>query len=254
MVKRTLIIDFHCHAGIGDGMTDPADTRAELGPYLRRAREAGIDKTVVFPTLNNDYTSAMERLSRITIRNPNRLIGFAMVNTKTDKGNIGHMLDRAVKRFGFRGVKVHGHQGMLTREVCQAAQRLRIPVIVDVFDKPWQVDLAAREYPDVNFVVAHLGSFRDDWRIQQAVIDLMVRFPNVSADTSGVRRFSTIEQAIKRVGPKRIIFGSDGPWFHPGLELHKIRLLGLPPAAEKMVLGGNAMTLLSERQFTKAIH
>jgi hypothetical protein len=41
-----------------------------------------------------------------------------------------------------------------------------------------------------------------------------------------------------------LLFGSDGPWLHPGLELHKVRLLGLPPAAEALVLGGNALRLL----------
>jgi predicted TIM-barrel fold metal-dependent hydrolase len=233
-------------------LTDPADTRADLGPYLRQAREVGIDRTVVFPTLNDDYARANERLSRLVVRYPNRLTGFAMVNTKTDRGRIEKMLEAAVDRYGFRGVKVHGHQGLLSREVCRAAGRLGIPVLIDVFDKPWQVELSAREYPDVDFVVAHLGSYRDDWRIQQAIIDMMIRFPNINADTSGVRRFAMIEQAVKRVGPKRILFGSDGPWFHPGLELHKIRLLGLPPAAERLITGGNALRLLAGEDGSKA--
>jgi len=244
MIRKTPVIDFHCHAGMGDRLTDPADTRADLGPYLRRARAAGIDKTVVFPTLNDDYGPAMARVHRLVERFPSRLIGFAMVSAKRDRGRIDRMLDVAVGRYGFCGVKVHGHQGMLTREVCDGARRLKLPILVDVFDKPWQMELCASEYPDISFVVAHLGSYRDDWRIQQAVIDLMVRYPNIHADTSGVRRFSMIEQAIKRVGAKRILFGSDGPWLHPGLELHKIRLLGLSPAEERLVTGGNALRLI----------
>ncbi len=41
-----------------------------------------------------------------------------------------------------------------------------------------------------------------------------------------------------------MLFGSDGPWLHPGLELHKIRLLGLPPDQEALVMGGNILRLL----------
>jgi hypothetical protein len=37
------------------------------------------------------------------------------------------------------------------------------------------------------FTVPHLGNFADDWRAQQRMG--RVRYPNVFADTSGVRRF-----------------------------------------------------------------
>jgi len=55
----------------------------------------------------------------------------------------------------------------------------------------------AGQYPDVQFVVAHLGSFVDDWRAHQTVIDCMVRLPNVHADTSGVRRFDYLVEAVR---------------------------------------------------------
>jgi uncharacterized protein len=42
------------------------------------------------------------------------------------------------------------------------------------------------------------------------------------------------------------LFGSDGPYLHPGLELAKIRLLALPAAAEQQVTGGNLLRLIGE--------
>ena len=72
----------------------------------------------------------------------------------------------------------------------------------------------------------------------------MVRFPNVFADTAGVRRFDYIVQAVRRAGPHKILFGSDGPWLHPEVELHKIRMLKLSPSDERLVLGGNMQRLL----------
>ena len=108
------------------------------------------------------------------------------------------------------------------------------------------MDMLAPQYPDVNFIIPHLGSFADDWRVHQQVVDLMVRFPNVYGDTSGVRRFDYIVQAVDRAGAQKLLFGSDGPWLHPGLELHKIRLLQLPPGKEDLILGGNALRLLRQ--------
>ncbi len=76
------------------------------------------------------------------------------------------------------------------------------------------------------------------------MIDRLTRSPNVYADTSGVRRFDYFVQAIQRSGPGKILFGSDGPWLHPGLELHKIKLLGLSPRNEALILGDNLAWLM----------
>jgi hypothetical protein len=59
-----------------------------------------------------------------------------------------------------------------------------------------------------------------------------------------VRRFGYLVQAVRRAGPQKLLFGSDGPWLHPALELYKIRLLGLPARDEALILGGNVARLL----------
>ena len=240
-----MIIDFHCHAGRGDLLTAPWNTTAPLESYLRRARRAGIARTVVFPAFHTDYTTANRELARIVARWRPRLIGFAMVNPKSDAGRVREMVGEAVTRHGLRGLKVHGHEAMPTREVCEAAREFGVPIIVDVAGKAHVIDMFAPEYPDVRFVIAHLGSFADDWRAHERVVEQMARYPNVFGDTSGVRRFDYLLQAIRRAGTRKLIFGSDGPWLHPGLELQKIRLLGLPREAEALVVGGNARRLLS---------
>jgi predicted TIM-barrel fold metal-dependent hydrolase len=114
------------------------------------------------------------------------------------------------------------------------------------------MELLAPEYPDVNFIVPHLGSFADDWRAHVQVIDQLVRYPNVHTDTAGVRRFDYIVQAIARAGASKVLFGSDGPWLHPGLELHKIKLLGLPADDEALVLGKNLSRLVKDAQVRRS--
>jgi len=239
-----MIIDCHCHAGKGDKMTAPWNTDAPIETYLRRARAAGIDKTVVLAPLHGNYQQANLQVARIVARYPKRFIGFAFVHAKRDAGRIFQMVKHAVTRWGFRGIKVHGFEAMPTREVCETARAFRLPMLVDIVSRPEVVDMFAPEYPDVNFIIAHLGSFTDDWKAHQQVTYQLARYPNVYADTSGVRQFDYVVQAIKRGGPRKLLFGSDGPWLHPGLELHKIRLLGLPADQEALVLGGNALRLL----------
>ena len=64
-------------------------------------------------------------------------------------------------------------------------------------------------------------------------------------------------QAVRRAGAHKILFGSDGPWLHPGLELAKVEALRLAPAERALVLGGNLLRLIGEapdRVETAAAH
>jgi uncharacterized protein len=239
-----MIIDCHCHAGKGDGMTAPWNTDAPLKPYLRRARAAGIEKTVVFAAFHSDYAQANAQVARLVARDRPRLIGFAFVHAARDAGRIHSMIEQAVSEWGFQGIKLHGRDAMPTREVCEAARAFRLPLLADVIGQAHVVDMLAPQYPDVNFIIPHLGSFAGDWRAHQQVVDQLVRYPNVYADSSGVQRFDYLVQAVKQAGPEKLLFGSDGPWLHPGVELAKIRLLRLTAKDEALVLGGNIRLLL----------
>jgi predicted TIM-barrel fold metal-dependent hydrolase len=244
---RPMIIDCHCHAGTGDGFHGPWDTEARIGPHLRRAHRAGIDATIVFPVFNRDYAAANERLARIVRARPGDLIGFAAVDPARDAGRVRPMVRRAVEQLGFRGIKIHGLDAFPTREVCEAARHYGLPILVDIVRRVAVTEMLAGQYPDVNFIVPHLGGFADDWITHLHVIDQLCRYPNVYADTSGVRYFDALVAAVRRAGPGKLLFGSDGPLLHPALELHKIRLLGLPGEDEALILGGNIARLLGPR-------
>lgn len=239
-----MIVDSHCHAGKGDGLTGPWDTDAGLGRYRRRAAAAGIDRTVLLAAFHSDYAVANREVARIVAADPRRFIGFAFVNPRTDRGRVAAMVQVAVEQYGFRGIKAHRHDGRLTREVCEAARAWRLPIIYDVQGEVSGVELFAAEYPDVAFIIPHLGSFADDWAAQVAFIDKLVRHPNVYTDTSGVRRFDLLVEAVRRAGPHKVLFGTDGPWLHPGVELAKVTALGLPHGPERLVLGGNLLRLI----------
>ncbi|HVG22569.1 MAG TPA: amidohydrolase family protein [Thermoanaerobaculia bacterium] len=247
-----MIIDAHCHAGRGDGFTGPWDTVAPLGEYLRRADAAGIAKTVVFAAFHSDYRAANREVAAIVRRSRGRLIGFAFVNAARDAGRIGEMIREAVEQHRFRGIKLHRHDARITREVCEAARAWSLPVLYDVMGDVASVELFAPAYRDVNFIIPHLSSFGDGWSAQRAFIDVLARHPNVYTDTSGVMRFDLLREAVRRAGAGKVLFGSDGPWLHPGVELFKVRALGLPPSEERKVLGGNLLRLINARRVPSA--
>ena len=238
-----MIIDSHCHAGKGDGLTGPWDTNAPLSAYLRRAARAGIGRTVLFAAFSSDYRAANAGVGRIVVRHPDRFYGYAMVNAARDAGRIRALVGEAVTSWGACGIKIHRHDARITREVCEVARSFALPVLYDVMGEASPMELVAAEYPDVAFVIPHLGSFADDWRAQRTVIDLLARHPNVYTDTSGVRRFDLLAEAVRRAGPQKVLFGTDGPWLHPAVELSKVHALGLPRAQENLVLGANWLRL-----------
>jgi predicted TIM-barrel fold metal-dependent hydrolase len=245
-VRPPSVIDAHCHAGTGDGLTGPWDTSAPLTAYLRRATEAGITHAVLFAPLTSDYGRANAEVARLVARAPRRFLGFAFVNPVTDRGRIAAMVTRAVDAWGFRGIKVHWRDGRITREIADVARARRLPVLYDPRGDTGTVETVATAYPDVAWIIPHLSSFADDWKAQVAFVDQLVRLPNVFTDTSGVRYFDVLADAARRAGPDKVLFGSDGPFLHPGVELAKVRALHLDPAAARLVLGGNLCRLVRD--------
>jgi hypothetical protein len=237
-----MIIDCHCHAGKGDGLTGPWDTAAPLESYMRWAAQAGIDKTVLFAPFHSDYALANREVGRIVISRPD----LAFIHPIHDRGRVDALVRESTQSFGFVGIKVHRHDARITREICEVARSYRLPVLYDVMGEVSICELLAREYPGVNFIIPHLGSFSDDWRAQHAFIDYLARHPNIYTDTSGVRRFDLLVEAIRRAGSHKVLYGSDGPWLHPGIELFKVLALKLPPASERLVLGDTFLKLIAD--------
>jgi uncharacterized protein len=248
-----MIVDSHCHVGKGDGLTGPWDTDASLDRYLVRASKAGIHRSVLFSAFHSDYRYANREVARIIRSRPGRFYGFAFVNAVRDRGRVFSLIEEAVRGYGFHGIKVHRYDARITREICEVARAFSIPVLYDVMGEVSTVELIATEYPAVQFIIPHLSSFADDWKAQLAFIDPLARHPNVYTDTSGVRRFDLLEQAVRRAGAHKVLFGTDGPWLHPAVELSKVRALELPPDQESLILGGNFLRLISTRRQQPAL-
>ncbi|MHC4168163.1 MAG: amidohydrolase family protein [Planctomycetota bacterium] len=245
--NRPPVIDAHCHAGKGvnygrgDHTSDPWTTYNDPRWTLTRAAEVGIDKTIIFPINNATYKEANEEIASYVRRWPDKFIGFAKHDSKTEAGRIRKMLVHEVRELGLRGLKLHG---VPTKEMTETAAELRIPIL---FHPPKVNDSleVIESNPEVSFIMAHLGCFASrDWREHVRAIDAAKRLANLYLDTSSVVFFKYLEQAARELPPEKLVFGSDGPLVDSRVELYKIRLLKLTKEKEQLVLGGNILRIL----------
>ncbi len=119
------------------------------------------------------------------------------------------------------------------------------PVLVHsghpIFSLPWSIEELAAAFPEVPVIMGHMG--HGNIVYINAAIDVAVRRPNVYLETSGMPMHSKIREAVERVGPYKVLYGSDAPFHHPEVEMLKVKLSGLPDELVRRVLGANARRL-----------
>jgi uncharacterized protein len=241
-----MIIDSHAHMGKGFYQDDPIQSKIPPERVLKMAREAGVDKTVVFPVNYPEYSGAMTEIFEAVSAYPDELIGYARVNP--DNADAIEVLANAIERYRFRGLKLHPGNDKFkvdsprTRACLDRAREYGIPVLFDPVVQLDDIFALTREYRAVNFIIAHMGGFYD-WKTQARCIDLAESSPNVYLDTPFAFVQAMLKDAGKRI-PERLLFGTDSPAIHPAVEMEKIRSLKLGAGAEESILGGNISRLI----------
>lgn len=250
MAERNPVIDFHVRLGPGD----------EAVPRLLTTMdECGVDRAVVCA----GGILSLDELSR-------QVAEGGGVETQPDNAGVlaacaggdGRLVPcyfanpyAGVERYlaegaDFAGLElspaVHGLPltDQRTAALAAAAGRLGHSVYVVCFERTGcrvadLVRLAAR-HPETVFVLGHGGVNL----IDVYSIELVAPYPNVVLETSG-GYLLLVREAVRRLGPERVLFGSEYPLQHPELELAKIRRAELEPAAARRVLWSNAHRVLA---------
>ncbi len=91
-------------------------------------------------------------------------------------------------------------------------------------------------------VLAHMGGWRL-WREVEAELAGSAFHFDTSYSAADLPP-EDFRRLIRKHGAQRILFGSDSPWADQGAALADVRALGLDPAEEAAILGGNAARLL----------
>jgi predicted TIM-barrel fold metal-dependent hydrolase len=99
----------------------------------------------------------------------------------------------------------------------------------------------AQQFPEVTFVLGHCGFVGIDlWSVNQVVPQ-----QNIVAETSGC--YTVVARAaVERLGPERVVFGTEHPVSGFDVEVTKMRSLDLDPDSWRQVMWTNACRLLRE--------
>lgn len=231
-----MIIDGHAH------VTEADYGSAEL--LIAQMTQAGIDRAVLVPGGMIDvrkmtrYISGAEPVAASAIPNelvarligqhPDKFFGFYCVNPHAGDAAVAE-LRRAVES-GFRGLKLAPlvHRFSLTSktvfDLADACGDLGVPFYTHVVYSPAasteKVGVLARQFPHTTFIVGHMGFGPADID----AVELALRHDNLFLETSG-GSYLILKAALERLGPEKLIFGSEFPLHHPQVELEKIHLL-----------------------------
>lgn len=168
------------------------------------------------------------------------------------------------RRNGASGIKLHpANQQFYPNDrrlwpVYHTAQALGLPILshsgrgilpgTEGYARPSLFAEALAGFPALNFVLAHLG-----WGYTDEAMELVRGYPNVSFDLSfaingsEARPELSDEEAaalIRRIGPERVLFGSDWPWCHPLKDAQRIDRLPLTAQEKRLIFYENAQRIL----------
>lgn len=244
-----MIIDAHVHLKHGDAQR----TEYLAETIVRIMDEVGVGRSIVF-AMSTTTRRSIEMAQDATRRFPDRLIPFVYALPHYGRAVVEE-LDEAISSLGFRGIKLHAGECTLaeyvTDPVIELAGQRGVPCLIDCIGQYNAIQRMAETFPETNLIVAHLGRYLcKDESLMDRFIALAETHTNVFLDVSGVVIPRKIREAVRRVGSKRVIFGTDGPHEAPDTvayartELDKIRRLKLDPEDEKAVLGGAIAELL----------
>lgn len=234
-------IDAHNHIGVRHGAS-------QTGPELvAKLDAAGVDKAVIFPFVEGQVDNSV--IVDAVRECPERLIPFCNVNPWHGAAAVEE-LRHCVEDLGFKGVKLHptlqgyrlGDHGLVD-PIFSAARDLGIVVTShgasDLYNNPAEFAEMGRTFPDVPLLMVHMGMF---WSIDHA-IEVAAAHSNVYLDTSRAP-IAEIALAVKKVGPEKVIWGTDSPFVDYTGEFQKMVRTTPDRESWELVVGGNIARLL----------
>lgn len=234
-----MLLDSHMHVGDFPYFNVSIDRDG----LVATMREHGVDTGMVFHPDN-------QMVRGIVAETPG-LYGLVWANPREPgvAATTAALLDEPGSRF--RGVKLHplldGYHpdDPIVHPIIEVLIERGLPALIHcghpIFTLPWSIEELIRRYPEARIILGHMG--HGNIVYINAAIDVAVRNPHVYLETSGMPMHSKIREAVERVGPDRVLFGSDAPFHHLTVELAKVRVSGLSPAVADRVLGENGRRL-----------
>jgi len=230
--------------GARPGQAPPPHVPFDPRRILDRMDAAGVDMAMVCSLaqrIENDFIIDLVKA------HPKRLFGFGQVMPQADDA-----LDEIARiaEAGLSGLKLHpsmhgyhvADHGLLD-PVFEACAKHRLPVLInaldDAFCAPLAIEEIARNHPNVPTIIAHMGAV---WNVPEAII-VAERHEHIYLETSATL-LADVRRAYARLGPKKIVMGSEWPGSDFDLERMKIRKAIANDDDRALIEGGNMARIL----------
>jgi len=239
------VFDAHAHVG-GMAGWDPPPLEQQVAEMDR----VGIDLAAVSASraLVGDIAAGNDEVAEAIRRFPGRFVGYCHVS-----GNFPETMARELERCfaieGFRGIKVYQvgcpYDDERFGPAWEFARERGAPVLAHTWGGDLTgLDKAAEQNPDVNFLAAHSGSAF----AYRPYIEAAQKCPNLYLDITYSREHTgMIEHFVERLGPDRIVWGSDAPCFSMSHQLGKILFARIPDEAKRKIIHTTAARLFGIR-------
>ena len=237
-------IDAHCHVGDFGGWAGVANTPEQIVNYMD---EFEIEKTILCSSnyeKNQDTLNACEQY-------PEKFLPLVYVNPLKRELALSD-IDKYITEYGFLGIKMQPLRDAFVADdpcvypVMEKAAEYKIPVFIHCghppYSLPWSIALLAEGFPEVPVIMIHMGHGHGVYI--DASIKMAKRYSNLYLEMSGMPMGSKITEAYRTVGSDRIMFGTDGPFHHPSVEIQKVLTCGLSDEEQADVFYNNAARLM----------
>lgn len=222
------IFDTHAHLG----RARHSGRSAAVGAMLDAMDAGGVDRTLLIPfPVVEDYRREHDEIGAALRAHPDRFVGAACLDPFVPEAEFREEVRRCRAEYGFRALKFQPqYQGLnpLSERsdfLFQTALENGLALICHTgagvpFALPSLFIAPARRFPDLRIVLGHAGG---GLYALEAIVAAEV-CPNIYIELSTVLPSAVLE-ILARVGPDRLMAGSDLP---ENLEMEMGKILGLP--------------------------
>ena len=250
-------IDVHGHYGrynrggedlVNELMTGDGDV------VVRRARRANIAITIVsplealLPRGNGNAASGNRNAARLCAGTPG-LLQYVVIDPR--QAETYAQAEEMLELPTCFGIKIHPEEHIYPIQEYGdaifefAAQHQAVVLSHSSEQNSLAADLVAfaNRFPETRVILAHIGCGWDGDYTHQVRAIQQSRHGNVVADTSSARSITPnlVEWAVREIGAERVLFGSDTPLYHSGMQRTRIDQADLTDAQKRLVLRDNAL-------------
>jgi predicted TIM-barrel fold metal-dependent hydrolase len=223
-----------------------AERDKQLAELFANEDAAGIEYAVVMP---NPTPHPDNRALYETACNQRRAILCCQVNPN-DGEDAFHAIEQSATDWGMRVLKIMPaiYQIRMTSPLATRLMSMArdLGLVVNIhsgseISHPLGIGALSRRFPEVTVLMDHMG-YRE-WTGD--AIEAARDNPNLYLGTT-IASFepSSVERAVRELGPERVVYGSNWPALYSDLAVEAIRRQNLGKQAEELIFGGNLARIL----------